>query len=77
MIGINQRNALPIINGYVSVPDINSTDRLTVAEALATIDGSYISDYKINGQRFLMLPDFERFTGYPTDWYNQLRSAAT
>lgn len=75
---ISQTTLLPIIDDYVEVPDLGSTLRLSMSDALAAIPGSYISNFTINKQqRFFVLPTFERSTGYTEDWFAILRAAAS
>ena len=74
---INQATKLPIINGYVSVPDIDGDLRIDISTALETITGSSLSRFIINKQRFFELPVFKREDGHPEDWYQQLRDAAS
>jgi hypothetical protein len=77
MVVIDQRTFLPIINYYVSVPDINSTTRVPLATALSTISGSYVSTFDHHGRRLFVLPDFDRWNGYTADWFAQLRAVAS
>lgn len=70
---IDQKVSLPVINGFVAVPDIASNKRLTLASAL-TVPGSY--QETIAGRIYLSFPEFDRETGYPQDWYAALRALA-
>lgn len=72
---IDEQVYLPIINGYVVVPDIAQNKRLTLTNALAAIPGSTFLTF-VN-QRFFMLPEFERTTGYPEDWFAILRASSS
>ena len=75
---INRRQYLPIINGYVEVPDLDQDKSLTLTDALATISGSKVTRWTINkNQRKFELPTFERSDRFPDDWYAQLRAAAS
>ena len=89
---------LPVINGYVQIPDdqILHPTTLTPDDVVSLIPGSTImflgiGEYegltidkigsgetyrKLNGQLFVELPEFDRAGGYPSDWYQTLRSAA-
>lgn len=70
---------LPIINGHVQVPNNSETDktRVTVDEAIATIDGSvetflsvgsgYQTGWKTGAQAFVRLPGLVPGTSYSTD----------
>ncbi len=69
---IDEKVYLPIINGFVIVPDIAQNKRLLTADALAAIPGSSMETF-VN-QRFFMLPEFERSGGYPEDWFAILRA---
>ena len=75
---IEQARKLPIINGFVIVPDIPFNRRVNINLALATITGSSLSEFFINEQqRFFVLPNFDRSTGFPEDWFAQLRDVGT
>lgn len=69
---IDEKVYLPIINGFVVVPDAEPNKRLRTADALVAIPGSTISTFI--RQQFFMLPEFERTGGYPEDWYAILRA---
>jgi len=77
MIQIDQRTSLPIINNYVSVPDVGGSVRVSLATALSTISGSYVTNFNLHRRRLFMLPDFDRWDGYTNDWYAQLRAVAS
>lgn len=73
------RRRLPIINGFVSVPDdqIMHPTTLTPAEVLALVDGSELVILLEPGggkQQFIEMPEFDYAA--PEDWYTILRAAA-
>jgi len=79
---IDRRSQLPIINGFISVPDIGDlvNKRLTIAQALAAIPGStiqinpFVTDIE---QRLFVLPEFDRVNQFPLDYFQILRNAAS
>lgn len=79
---INRRSQLPIIDGFVCIPDIGdlTNKRLTIADAIAAIPGSTI---KINPfvtdveQSWFVLPEFDRENQFPLDYYQILRDTAS
>lgn len=75
MTTIDQRTLLPIINRFVIAPDIAYNKRLTINNALAAVAGSKLTT--IARQMYLELPTFDRENGYPADWYEALRLAAS
>lgn len=82
MVLISRRSQLPIINGFVYVPDIGdlTNKRLTLADALAAIPGStveinpLITDIE---QSWFVLPEFDREIQFPADYFQILRDAAS
>lgn len=73
---------LPIINGFVQIPDgeILLRNTLTPTEAEAAIDGSSV--IKISGnmrsdREWFVLPQFDREDGAPEDFFQELRDAAS
>jgi hypothetical protein len=77
---IYRHTKLPIINGFVSVPDNPINKRIDLADALLAVAGStvevnpFITD---NEQRLFVLPSWERDNMFPEDYYAQLRSASS
>jgi hypothetical protein len=73
---VNRR--LPIINGYVPVPDRQNVNKttLTPAEVLSLIPESRIVKIGIHGvdQEFVELPEY--VFAAPEDWFAILRAAA-
>lgn len=64
---------LPVINGFVSVPNLAAGLRVSLSDALAAISGSYI--IRLDDRTLYWLPQFEKSNGYPTsDYYATLRS---
>lgn len=79
---VNRRSTLPIIDGFVEVPDLNKQVnlRLALADAITAIPGStvqvnpFITDRE---QNLYVLPEFDRENQFPEDYYQILRDAAT
>jgi len=69
---------LPVINGFVSVPDdqILHPTTLTPANVIALIPGSKLIKVGVHesDQQFVELPPFE--FAAPEDWYAILKAAA-
>jgi hypothetical protein len=75
---IQQQNLLPIINDFVIVPDGDKELRLPLVDALTAVVGSRISTFTIDKrQRLFKLPANQSNTGYPEDFYAELREAST
>lgn len=77
---INRASKLPIINGFVIVPDNPIDKRIRTADALAAIPGSAISRRPFitdNEQDLFLLPEFERDDQFPADYYQILRDASS
>lgn len=66
---------LPVINGYVAVPDEANNLRVPLTTAFSVIPGATLGLFL--GRQFFVFPEFERTHGYPADWYAQLRAVAT
>lgn len=78
---------LPVINGYVSIPDdqVLSPTSLTVSQAEALIPGSYtikmggVTRGRLNGgrasqeQTWFVLPAYNRLNGPASDYFKTLR----
>ena len=72
-----QRNFLPIINGFVIVPDLANDVRVALADALTAVENSTITVSFIDRQqRLFVIPDFISNSLYPTDHYAALRAVA-
>lgn len=72
---ISEQIFLPIINGFVAVPNIADNKRCTLAQALAAIPTATITF--MLGRKFFVLPSFDRSAQYPSDWFATLDAAAT
>ena len=79
---IDIERRLPVINGFVQVPDKQITGRtsVTLAEANALIPGSdslRVGESRIVDQLWLKLPAFDRFadTQPPSDFFGILKGA--
>lgn len=74
MIEIDEVVFLPIINGFIAVPDIGLNKRLTLTEGLvAVVDSTFT---RMHGRLFFVLPEFNRVNQYPEDWFRILRAAS-
>lgn len=79
---ISRQPKLPIIDGFVVVPDIDRTENLllSLSDALSAIPGStvlinpFVTD---NEQNLYVLPEFDRENRFPEDFYATLRAAAS
>ena len=78
---INIERKLPIINGFVQLPDgeIDLRNLLTSDEAIAAIPGS--SEIQVSGdqrsdRKWRVLPAYDREDGAPSDFFQTLRDAA-
>lgn len=76
------RRKLPVINGFVQIPDLQITKRtaLTVEDVLTLIPGSRrirVGNNRIIDQEWIELPEMDRFgdTSPATDYYQELRDA--
>jgi hypothetical protein len=77
---INRAPKLPIINGFVVVPDNPIDKRIRTSDALAAISGSSISLRPFitdSEQDLFLLPEFERDNQFPEDYYQILRDASS
>ena len=80
MIDIKIERKLPIINGFVQVPDLQRTRRnsLVTDDAKVLIDGSStvrIGSSKLVHREWYVLPEFDRLEGPPSDFFQTLRNA--
>lgn len=76
---INRASKLPIINGFVIVPDNPIDKRIRLADALAALSGSSVSRNPLvtdSEQDWFNLPEFERENRFPSDFYQTLRDAS-
>ncbi len=69
-------NALPIINGYVQIPNSQfKRTRVTVAAAELAVSGATEEHAgQATKQKILRLPAFDREVGYVADWYAALNA---
>lgn len=70
---------LPVINGFVSVPDNPINRRITLTDALLAIAGSTVEPSPFltdDEQQLFVLPSWERENMFPEDYYAQLRAAS-
>lgn len=69
-------NTLPIVNGYVQIPNSQfKRTRVTVTAAMLAILGAVEQVIGvIKKQRVLRLPQFNVEDGYVTDWYAALNA---
>ena len=78
---INIERKLPIINGFVQIPDgeIDLRNLLTADEAIDAIPGSgkiRISGDQRSDRKWIVLPAYDREDGFPSDYFQTLRDAA-
>lgn len=98
-VTINIQRKLPVINGFVSIPDGQAFKRtsLTPQDVITLIPGTtimrmgrglggqvldptFIQITSVSRQvdrLWMVLPDHNRTTGAPEDWYEILRDAAS
>lgn len=71
---INQTVSIPVINGYVAVPDLAHNKKLSLNIALTYLAGLGAKRVIKIGQTFLEFPPSTTPHEYPTDWYGILRA---
>jgi hypothetical protein len=78
-MAITQGNYLPVINGFVIMPDreFSPDNRLPLANALSAVPGSTVK--RINNHKselHYLLPSDDLPNGYTQDYYQVLRNAS-
>lgn len=77
---INIERKLPIINGFIQIPDgeILLRNMLTPDEGIVAVPGSSVKQISGNmrsDREWLILPVYDREDGAPSDFFQTLRDA--
>lgn len=74
MTYVQQITRVPVINGYVAVPDLSKDKKVSLTTALLNIPTAKM--IKLVDQFFIEFPEATTPTEYVDDWHELLRSLA-